>query len=1287
MRWSGCSECCKHATVQGKLTLSAKIRLQITGEEYLISLKLDFEIRVGIVIMTKLFSVGKGLGASHASLTNFRGGVGNHPTRLFGGLVSVLSAFGVLLAGLVMFMGMPNSASSQSNPNCEGTPTPTLTGTPPASVVLSGSTTQVRCTELVNGLTLTFGSDAKIGSTGSAIDADALEIDAGVASDSAGSNPVSVSGEFEIYSNKNGIEVGRAGTGVLEIKLLKNTKINAGLSNDRATYGVYARHKGDASKALEDGIKIVSEANITVSKPTTATRLFHGIHATTNGADAGATIPITIEVKGGTIIAGDAADSQESRGVSVDQYAKGDVKIEIAKGVTLGADKKRFSHAGIYARLGTGTTTTEGDVTVMHAGKIYADTGIRVEANDAPVTNIMITTDEGSMIEAKKVHTGTTEEVGIYAFIRDASNGGVIKITHKGSIDAVKDGLYAKTSGTGEVTVTTGEKSTIVSKRTGLYADGKGTITVKLDGAIEATAEGASDNKAVEIPNNGEGNVKVTTGAKSKITSVGSGITVDGNGKITVELKGSINAGRNTTSQTYGVYVRSKGKASTKIEDGIKIESEADITVSKPTTEACRSKPCEFSGIHATTASANTGTEIPITIEVKGGTIIASDAADNQESRGVSVDHYAKGDVKIEVARGATLGADTKGFSHAGIYARLAPGAEGDVTITHAGKIYANTGILVRATGTSKTDITVETVEGSTIVAKKVNEGMNPNEVGIYALINKASNNGKITIKHKGSIDAVGDGLSAETLGAGEVMVTTGAKSKITAMKSGIFVKVPSTSGITKIIHRGTIGVKGTGNEDAGIRVSNTVRSTTTATFEIVLGPRSHIKTMDEGDSKGKAILVDRNTKIILEKDEYGTVGWVEGRMETRLDPDSNLTKLTFETRREGETTGGDPLKDGDYVDRRETVGVYDKLIKVQLKKVDHDEKATKEIYEFEVVPSSGEERRLYSRRARLYEVLPSVLLDLMELTPYDIRMGMPRMTTGETTALASAKGESVTIPQARSGVWVRVAASDGERQAETSTTATGFRGQSLAWDVKQTGLEAGLDISLDDGLMLGMNAHWRQNKATVANTGKVEATGMGLGVSLTWTDANGLYVDGQLGYTRFSDIKMMSSDADGWITSTVGGSGLAAGIEVGQRMSWADMTVTPRGGLSWSSVDMDAFDEPTRIAGAGRVALEKGESVQGRVGVVAEMGSADADTRLYASVDVEHEFSSEREVSAPGTRLKTEAEPTWIRAGVGGSLPLGGDDALMLAGDAFYATAGSGNTDFGGGVALTFRF
>ena len=143
----------------------------------------------------------------------------------------------------------------------------------------------------------------------------------------------------------------------------------------------------------------------------------------------------------------------------------------------------------------------------------------------------------------------------------------------------------------------------------------------------------------------------------------------------------------------------------------------------------------------------------------------------------------------------------------------------------------------------------------------------------------------------------------------------------------------------------------------------------------------------------------------------------------------------------------------------------------------------------------------------------------------------------------------------------------------------------------------------------------------------------------------------------------------------------------MGQPMRWANMTVTPRGGLSWSSVDMDAFAEPDALPGAGTVAPDDGQSVQARVGVLAELGPADADTRLYASLDVEHEFSPELDVMAAGTKLTTKVKPTWVRLGVGGAMPLGGTDATMLAGDAFYATAGSGNADFGGGVALNIRF
>ncbi len=199
-----------------------------------------------------------------------------------------------------------------------------------------------------------------------------------------------------------------------------------------------------------------------------------------------------------------------------------------------------------------------------------------------------------------------------------------------------------------------------------------------------------------------------------------------------------------------------------------------------------------------------------------------------------------------------------------------------------------------------------------------------------------------------------------------------------------------------------------------------------------------------------------------------------------------------------------------------------------------------------------------------------------------------------------------------------------------------------------------------DDRLVLGVSAHYRQSEATVKRGGTMEASGTGVGVSLTWTDDSGLYVDGQLSYARFSDVALMSM---------------------------GDMTVIPRGGLSWSSADMDAFDEPTRLDGAGLVTPGTNQSVRGRVGVLAELGPKNADRRLYASVDLEHEFSSKHAVMVAGTRLATEVKPTWVRLGVGGAMSLGDRDTTMLTGDAFYATAGSDNTHFGGGLSVTFRF
>ena len=669
---------------------------------------------------------------------------------------------------------------------------------------------------------------------------------------------------------------------------------------------------------------------------------------------------------------------------------------------------------------------------------------------------------------------------------------------------------------------------------------------------------------------------------------------------------------------------------------------------------------------------------------------------DVKNSGGMFVYNKGSGKTSITTEEGSSIVSGTATPGNAGIDVSARVTGKSDVTVTHDGEmnakaegIYASVRELSEgAAATATGSVTITTGKKSKIAAGRS---------GMYTLHHGV---GAITITHNGMIDAQIDGIYAEITNSSstnKIVIDTAAGSEVTAKQHGIHVKHngggdQAGQGTFALTLRGmvmgeSVETKESGSTDyAGVHIEMGSKGGT-----IVIGDRAHVsslsKTKTQTASENKiAIQVKANVgpvTIVLEEDDAGVVGHVEGQI---LNPTGSGTRseLTFKTRStsgtDTELTAGDATK-GIVYRRGKRTGVYEQVIKAQLKTI-----TGKEGYWFE--DDTTMDLRLYSDRSRLYEVLPSVLLGLVELTPYSTRMAVPRRTTGETVMLESSKGERVAVPRSRMDIWVRMAIRDGERMAQTSTTARGFRGQSLAWDVKQIDLEAGRDVATDAGLMMGVSAHYRQGKATVRRGGTVEATGAGMGLSLTWTGDNGLYVDGQLAYTRFFDVTMVSSTSSvGTITSTGGGNGLAVGVEVGQPLSLGDMTVTPRGGLSWSSVDLDAFDEPATIDGASRIAPSKEQSVQGRVGVLAELGPTEADRRLYASLDLEHEFSPELAVMAGDARLTAKGKPTWVRVGVGGSMSLGGSDTMMLVGDAFYATAGSDNTDFGGGVALTFRF
>ena len=133
---------------------------------------------------------------------------------------------------------------------------------------------------------------------------------------------------------------------------------------------------------------------------------------------------------------------------------------------------------------------------------------------------------------------------------------------------------------------------------------------------------------------------------------------------------------------------------------------------------------------------------------------------------------------------------------------------------------------------------------------------------------------------------------------------------------------------------------------------------------------------------------------------------------------------------------------------------------------------------------------------------------------------------------------------------------------------------------------------------------------------------------------------------------------------------------------------VTPRAGVEWSKVELDEFVDMEVFGGPrASVSMEEADSVKGRLGVMveAEMGSGGTSGRLFASLDVEQEFSEETEVKVGEELLKTEVRPTAVRVGLGGEFAVAEDVVVRATGS--FRASGSGTSGYGGGLELQMRF
>ncbi len=996
--------------------------------------------------------------------------------------------------------------------------------------------------------------------------------------------------------------------------------------------GVYVAYDKDDDAGTTEGMVEVMVGKDAVIGSETAPAGRHGVHAAFLDADDDTNYPAG-KIK--------VTSAGEIHGYYTGIYAKhdgaGDIEIETAEGSVTSMGIRAISFKNLDNRVGS--------VTIRHHGRIVVKSPVRY-AGALTTANVATPLDTDLATTRSDVNKG-----GIFVTHRDRRKGASapaepsssILIESSGDIDVVANpthsedvkGIFVETYGVGgysvvpvTINVTGG---TITASDQGKTKSGIGIYIhslhhygglVKVDLAGEIARTGSKGHGILIYRGTSFDNDKIDP---------------DVNRNVEVTLRSGARIGMDGDEPTvgrHGVYVQNQiygGKTLVEVESGARIGT--------------MGTPVGGNGVTAEAIANDNDINVMITNE---GLIHA-------KGSGVVAFHMGWGDVDVKHLAGKIIAGDlptnfgTVSLDHKTKLAELDSRSAGIFAVHGGSKLQTLPGETFEGNDpstytadigkieiTSKADIASK---GDGVLAYVKDIDVPADIVFIPIMIDVAG----------GTITADGHGVYAETASpyededapkAGRIEVTVGEMATIRAKKDGVHVKGMRTFAsdhARKGQYDQTVTINGKvmggGGDHAGVRM---VKGGT-----LVIGsggPEARL-----GAASGVAVHADGALTITMSKTADGRIGWVVGKIQNGDSADTTFAGVEV-----GKT----------YLlqDREETKGIFDTTIE---RKVTLREYADEDYHEFELV-SQEEIVREYHDRARVYEALPSVLLE----------MSAP----GGRQARLSATRDG-------GGAWARVLASDGEREAETSTTAMDTAGHDLSWDFERWGVETGIAVPTDlPGLTLGVSAHYRDGEADVKRGGKIDVSGVGVGASATWRGEDGWYADGELSYTRFEDVDL-SSEARGMVASGLDGEGHAIGVEVGRRMEMDGFALVPRGGLTWTWVDIDGFADVSGVTGSGRVSFRSEDSARARVGMLLENG------QTYASLDVEREFSESREVMASGARLRSEAESTWARLGVGGVMTLDARGESTLSGEAHYAASDGDNHDYGASVLLKVRF
>jgi hypothetical protein len=470
----------------------------------------------------------------------------------------------------------------------------------------------------------------------------------------------------------------------------------------------------------------------------------HGFTGTITGqGSTGGTFAVTGDADI-TTSTGDALDVIASGGTSGNQ---GDIELT-PTGALTGA-----ANGVVVTQNGTG------GISLTATGNIKGLAGNGITLRDSATGSGDITVGN---LTGKATGTGANS-VGVLVENLNSANAGDISVTQLGGAIGGAYGIDATTQGGGDIAIDAGGTitgSSVYGIRARSYGSGSETVTTEA-GSIVTSGSSAiiAVNRANSIDASNDSTITVTTyGAINSGSSLNqsgntpagiqagyTGATTGSNANTNVNGTVTVNNHANVTAAAgYGIDAYNYGNGD------VMVTSFAGTTISVSGTLSV--------GINASALSGGTG-DVTVTL----GENVTISGAKSYGIRAYSID---AGDISVTLASGDSITSGSTGIVAVNYAAAIADGVDSTISVEAHGTIHSGS--------TSNND---GTLPGGIIA------GYKPGGNGTFSSAVK----GDVTVTSDATIIAdAGYGIEAFTWGAGNLTVTTGATSSITAAGTAI---------------------------------------------------------------------------------------------------------------------------------------------------------------------------------------------------------------------------------------------------------------------------------------------------------------------------------------------------------------------------------------------------------------------------------------------------------------------------------------------------------------------